>query len=245
MRPVIRFLRLPVDDYLAALELFIRRFRWPHLAALAAAAVFSWWIYVPIHELLHAAGCRLGGGSVTRLEIDPIYGAALLQPFFPWVAVGSEYAGQLTGFDTGGSDLTYLLTDFLPFVLTIIIGVPLLRAAGGWRGTGLTQALLFGAALPVALAPFVSLTGDFYEMGSILVSRLVARGDPGFAVDRWRSDDVFKLIGELFGAGGSGGLADAAGIAASLLLGSMLAFATYAAGTLWPWARRRPPRASG
>ena len=114
---------------------------------------------------------------MTRLEIDPIYGAALLQRFFPFVSVGSAYAGQLTGFDTHGNDLTYLATDFCPFLLTVLVGVPLLRAAPS-RRTPLRVALCLGVALPLAYAPFIAVTGDYYEMGSILVSRLVACVEP-------------------------------------------------------------------
>src|SRR5262249_31229017 len=48
---------------------------------------------------------------------------------FPFVSIGSEYAGQLTGFDTHGSDFTYLVTDAAPFTLTVLLGIPLLRSA--------------------------------------------------------------------------------------------------------------------
>src|SRR4029453_8724891 len=168
---MLALLRLPLDDYVAALRRFAAGWTAARLAALIAAAVISWWIYVPAHELAHAFGCLLGGGTVSRLDIDPLYGAAHLQHVFAFVHVGSDYAGQLSGFDTGGSDLTYLLTDFLPFVATIFIGVPLLHAAARRGQSPIRQAVFFGASLPVAFAPFVSLTGDYYEMGSIVISR--------------------------------------------------------------------------
>lgn len=233
MRRLVQLVRLPVDDYVAALSRFAANRGWRRVAVLLGAAVLSWWVYVPLHELAHACGCLLGGGSVSRLDIDPVYGAALLQRIFPFVNVGSAYAGQLTGFDTRGSDLTYLLTDFLPFLGTILLGVPLLRAAARAGGSPAAQAALFGASLPVAFAPFLSLTGDYYEMGSIVVSRVAAWLAPGFAVPRWRSDDLFKLAGQLFGASGGGGVSDAAGLAASFVLGVVLAFLTYAAGGAW------------
>ena len=110
--------------------------------------------------------------------------------------------------------------------LTVSSGA-VLRAvprAGGWR-----RSILLGAALPIAYAPFVSLIGDYYEMGSILVSRVVAALVPGFAVDRWRSDDLIKLASNL---AAQAGLADVAGLAASLIVGAALAFATYWAGVL-------------
>ncbi len=230
VRSVLNIARLPVDDYLAALDVAVRPPRAAVFAAIAVAGVVSWWIYVPIHELLHAAGCLLGGGEVTRLEIDPMYGAAWLQRWFPFVAVGSDYAGQLTGFDTRGSDLTYLLTDFLPFVLTIVIGVPLLRAAAR-QDDQMGSALRLGAALPIAFAPFISLPGDYYEMGSILATRAAALFSPGFDLQRWRSDDIFRLIEQLR-ASGTATVSDVVGVGAALLIGAVLAFATYAAGTL-------------
>lgn len=227
-------LRLPIDDYLAALDPFVRGLSVATGVAVVAGAAAAWWIYLPVHELLHALGCVAGGGSVTRLEIDAIYGAALLQRVFPFVAVGSAYAGQLTGFDTGGSDLAYLLTDALPFVLTILIGVPALRHAAR-MAPGVRQAMLFGAALPVALAPFISLSGDYYEMGSIVVSRLLAPL-AGLPIERWRSDDTFLLVETL----PDGGWVDGVGIGAALLLGAALAFLTYAAGAGWArWLERR------
>src|SRR5262249_15607941 len=158
-----------------------------------------WWIYVPVHELAHAFGCWIGGGDVTRLEISPVYGAAALQSVFPFVAVGSDYAGQLTGFDTHGNDLTYLFTDFCPFLMTIFVGVPLLRAVTRLERSGLARWVLLGIAIPIAFAPFISLFGDYYEMGSIVVTRVVRFWSPTFELTRWRSDDLFKLAGERLG----------------------------------------------
>src|SRR5258705_6478487 len=79
------------------------------LAALGLA--LGWWVYVPLHELLHAAACLVFGGSVTRLEIDGMYGGGLLARMLPFVVSGSQYAGRLSGFDTHGSDAIYLATD--------------------------------------------------------------------------------------------------------------------------------------
>ena len=200
---------------------------WGAVAVVVASLLVSWWLYVPFHELAHAWGCLLAGGEVTRLEIDRIYGAALLARVVPFVTVGSEYAGRLSGFDTRGSDVTYLVTCALPFVLTVVVGVPLLRAAP--RARGWWRSVALGAAVPMAFAPFVSLPGDYYEMGSILVSRVVSALVPGFAADRWRSDDLVKLVTAL---APEARLSDAAGVAASLLVGVVLAFATYWAGVL-------------
>lgn len=184
------------------------------LAGLAA----GWWLYVPIHELLHAAGCLIAGGSVTRLEIAPLYGGSLLQRVFPFVVAGGEYAGRLSGFDTGGSDLVYLATDLAPFVLTLFPGVWLLRKAGRAG-----RPVLFGLSLPFALAPFLSLPGDAYEIGSILITRL-----PWWVTLRevLRGDDVFQQIETL------AALPDApwGGLVLAALAGVLWALLTCAVG---------------
>jgi hypothetical protein len=48
---------------------------------------------------------------VWRLEIDPLYGGALLARWLPFVEAGGEYAGRLSGFDTAGSDATSGVDD--------------------------------------------------------------------------------------------------------------------------------------
>lgn len=202
------------------------------IIVLILAAAMSWWVYVPVHELLHALGCVLGGGEVTRLELSPLYGAALLQQWLSFIAVGSDYAGQLTGFDTHGSDAVYLLTDLLPFVLTVVLGVPLLKSAveasTTWRA-----ALRLGLGLPIGYAPFISLTGDYYEMGAILVSRGAAYVQPALAPARWRSDDLLRLGETLLRQDNPRLLTDALGMGVAFALGTVLAFATYALGAAW------------
>ncbi len=154
------------------------------LALLGLAA--GWWVYVPLHELLHAAACVAAGGEVSRLEIAPEYGGALLARLFPFITSGSDYAGRLSGFDTHGSDLVYLATDLGPFLLTLYPGVWALRRAGarGWP-------FQLGFSLPFALAPFLSLTGDAYEIGSILVTQGPLWGEA------LRGDDLIKKAQEL------------------------------------------------
>ena len=55
--------------------------RAPHpnvtLGATLLSMVVAWFIYAPIHELLHVLGCVATGGTVSELEIQPIYGGAL------------------------------------------------------------------------------------------------------------------------------------------------------------------------
>jgi hypothetical protein len=180
------------------------------LAIIFLGLLVGWWIYVPVHELLHAAACAVAGGGVSRLEIDSMYGGALLSRVFPFVVSGSEYAGRLSGFDTRGSDWIYLATDIGPFVLTIFPGVWWMRRAAASR-----RAFAFGASLPFAMAPFLSLTGDAYEIGSILVRDPVLRGD-----------DAFKMAAVLSRTPG----APWAGFALAALLGVVWAFLTWWAG---------------
>lgn len=194
------------------------------LAVVLCGMLAGWWVYVPVHELLHAAACAAAGGRVSRLEIDGLYGGGLLARIFPFVVSGGEYAGRLSGFDTRGSDWIYLATDFGPFLLTIFPGVWLLRRAAAAR-----RPLLFGAALPCALAPFLSLTGDAYEIGSIVVTRLPPWQGNGML----RGDDLLRKmaeIGRLMGTGTTGG-APWAGFALAALLGLVWAFLTWGAGS--------------
>ena len=85
------------------------------LLLVAAGLVVGWWVYVPLHELLHAFGCLAAGGEVSRLEIAPVYGGGWLSKLFPFVVPGGPYAGRLSGFDSHGSDWIYLATDLAPF----------------------------------------------------------------------------------------------------------------------------------
>lgn len=186
-----RFLLLPWNDLLWGIERLADR-GLKGLALAGAGLVAGWWLYVPAHELLHAAACMASGGEVTRLEIGPEYGGRILASWFPWVVSGSEYAGRLSGFDTRGSDWRYLATDFGPFVLTLFPGVWALRQAAR-RGF----ALAWGASLPFAMAPFVSLTGDAYEIGSILATRLSLFAPGEAARDLLRGDDLAKVAARL------------------------------------------------
>ena len=226
------FFLSPFVDALRGLDLVLAGSA-KRLLATGFGLLAGWWLYVPVHELLHAAGCAATGGEVHRLEIAPMYGGALLARFVPFVSVGGEYAGRLSGFDTQGSDLTYLATDFAPFVLTLFPGVWLLRRAA--RGE---QAWLFGAALPLALAPIVSLTGDAYEIGSIVVTRLA----PWRAATDLRGDDLFVLVRTVLANPSTRAWL---GLALAQVLGSIWALATcglasWIAGRLGQVAPRAP-----
>jgi hypothetical protein len=182
-RAWLRAAALPLTDAWRGLDRCLARGALA-LAWVAAGLLAGWWVYVPVHELLHAAACRATGGEVRRLEIARLYGGALLARLLPFVTPGGDYAGRLAGFDTRGSDLVYLATDLGPYLLTVFPGVWWLRRAARTR-----RAFAFGAALPVALAPFLSLAGDAYEIGSILITRLPPWTAPA-ARQLLRGDDL-------------------------------------------------------
>jgi hypothetical protein len=217
----------PARELVAGLELCLTR--GARSLVLVMAGLFAgWWVYVPVHELLHAVFCLAAGGRVSRLEIAPLYGGSLLAHVVPLVVPESDYAGRLSGFDTGGSDLVYLATDLGPFLLTLFPGVWALRRAGRRR-----RAVLFGAAIPWAFAPFVSATGDAYEIGSILVTRIPPWTGKAALL---RGDDLLAKLAELAGLPGApwGGALLAAAV------GLLWTFLTYAAGG-WIAARLGQP----
>ena len=218
----------PLHDWMAALDRLPGGARLADLLWVGLGLVVGWYAYVPVHELLHAAGCALSGCTVEILEIAPQYGAAWLQQWFPFIRVGSDYAGRLSGFDTHGSDLRYLATVALPFVLTVWPGIPLLRSCGRRMiGRRPVHGMVTGFSIPLAFAPLISIPGDYYEMGSILVSRLAAFLGFPEAIERWRGDDLPLLVQQRLA---DGMLLDAPGLTGSLLVGLMLAGLTYALG---------------
>lgn len=217
-RPLAAFFRAPALDAWYGLERCLDASGGKGLAWLFAGLLAGYWVYVPLHELGHAFACLAFGGEVTRLEIDSKFGAAFLAKVFPWVESGGEYAGRLSGFDTHGSDLVYLATDLGPFLLTLLPGVWWLRKAGR-----ATHSFFFGASLPFALAPFLSLTGDAYEIGSILVSQ-VPPWNHEMVVTLLRGDDLFKKAPELAAQAG----APWVGFGLATLAGVLWAFGTYA-----------------
>ncbi len=158
---------------------------WP----LVAVVVAAWFITVPIHELLHVAGCLISGGEVMELTIQPMYGGILLSKVFGFITSGGDYAGQLKDFDTGGSDICYFITVSFPFLLTVFLGVPLLSIAARsgsplWHGVGAVHTIL----------PVASITGDYYEMGSIAATRLFGYAHTSEEAALIRGDDLFRVI---------------------------------------------------
>ena len=227
------FFLSPGRDFFLGLEACLSTGRLARLGLVFLSFIFSWWLYVPVHELLHALGCIVSGGTVSRLELSPVYGALFLRRIFPFVSSGSEYAGRLSGFETGGSDAVFLVTDFLPYLLTIFLGVPLLRSIRRGYASPLRKCIAFGAAVPIAYAPFMSVAGDYYEMGSIIVSRSAAAVMPAVRPERWRSDDLFRLADSLFLSEAGWSKQDLSAVVASVVLGVVLSFATYGAGAAW------------
>lgn len=219
-----------------------------------AATALSWFVYVPVHEMLHAAGCGITGGEAREIEIAPLYGGRWLEKWIPRVRSGGDHAGRLTSFRTRGSDLRYLATDAAPYILSVL-AVPLLRLATRRR-----RILIGAMALVPALAPFLGLAGDYYEMGSVLVTRAASPGapapEPGEeppGLMRIRTDDPIALLGRLeAGPSGTldgfpGGLPGAvAAMALAGLTGMVLAFLTYGLGDLlgrwWVPPASTPPR---
>jgi hypothetical protein len=229
----------PFSDVMASLEHVMgvaKPFRPTCIMLISLLA--TWFIYVPIHELLHVVGCVVPGGTVTELQIDAKYGGAILANVFDFVTPASQYAGRLTGFDTQGSDWIYLATVFGPFILTIIFGVPLMRIC-----TRRKHPILFGSAVVIGLAPFYQIANDYFEMGSITVTRvatLLGAGSGGIAFEPLRSDDVFRTIEEVFNKAPALGLDSplrlAAGVGimlASFLTSVLMAFVTYYLGSLF------------
>lgn len=223
----------PLHDFFDAMESCLADGKPLYVLVILLSAVASWWVYVPLHELLHALGCVLSGGKVEQLEISGIYGASLLKKVFPFISAGSDYAGRLTGFDTGGSDFTFFVTDLFPYALTVFIGVPLLKSIPSYNSSSVSRSIRFGLAAPLAYAPFMSVFGDYYEMGSILISRLASSGAPGLPPDRWRSDDLFRLVHRLLASRAQAHAFDAVVVISSLLAGAILVFTTYWAGALF------------
>lgn len=162
--------------------------------------VALWGFYVPLHELFHALGCLISGGEVWEIELSVWSGGGILGSVFPLFKPVASFGGRLSGYSTGGSDWVYFLTDLFPYFPTMIFGTYLLR-----RGSSPPRPSVLALGMILALAPFISIPGDYYEMGSILVSDLVrwilsANGVGGLvnSVDLIRSDDIISLSSQIF-----------------------------------------------
>lgn len=170
MKNLIRTIALqPLRDTMAALEpIVLVKSPAKALGPPLIALVIIWTIYVPLHELLHAAGCVITGGDFDELQISWRYGGTIFAQFFDFVVSESNYAGRLSQFDVKCSDFCYFWTVFLPFVPTVLLGVPLMKLARRRR-----RPIMFAAGVVIGLAPFYQLPGDYMELGSITVTRIV------------------------------------------------------------------------
>jgi hypothetical protein len=208
--------------FLAALEAGTAMKKRPMISFIwfALALLVGWHVYVPLHEFLHVAGCFLAGGRVLELQLHPVYGGTLFEKVVPFVRAETGQAGRLVRFDTGDSDLVYFVTDLAPFLLTALAALPCLRKACLTGGVGWLSA---GAILLVALV--VSLPGDLYEMGSLLVGNLLAAlnlvSDSNL-VAALRSDDLFALLSEFRVRFPVHSLAWGVAVGASLLMGVLI-----------------------
>jgi hypothetical protein len=205
---------------------------------LLVSVVVTWFVYVPIHELLHVAGCVVTGGTVTELIMGREYGADFLARFFPFITPQSgQYAGRVTGFEPNG-DVGYFVTVFAPYILTLFPGIWLVGHAAYTR-----KFWLFGPGIVVGLAGFYNLTGDYFEMGTILSTRivdLISGGNASASINAFwemRSDDLFHLISEISETPANYGMTTGGGIATTLtvivsglILAVWLAGVTYIAG---------------
>ena len=156
--------------------------------------ILFWHLYVPVHELLHVAGCLLGGGEVSALTLKPQYGGLILKKLFPFVVSESEYAGRLTGFTTPNS-WAYALVDFFPFTLSLF-GITLIAYCKRKRA-----AVLLGLGFILAFVPFMSIPGDYYEAVSLATTRMAEFLHPALPKGVLVSDDIFRSIGALHEAG--------------------------------------------
>ncbi|MHC5110250.1 MAG: hypothetical protein ACYTHJ_10270 [Planctomycetota bacterium] len=188
-----RFFRLPVDDVLSGMgHVMVGTSPGRAMAPMIITMIATWFVYVPIHELLHAYGCVWTGGEISTLEIKSYYFGNLMKEYFPFVVVGSDYAGRLSGFDTKANDWIYLATVFAPFTLSVLFGVCMLRLCTKSRRTW-----LFGPSIVLGMAPFYNIQGDYYEMASIMITRVLTMFSGGGHPPRFeglRSDDIFTLF---------------------------------------------------
>ena len=160
------------------------------LLVLLLVFFISFWVYVPIHELMHAFATILVGGEVRELAIDATYGGVFFAKIFPFVVSESDYAGQLTDFTTPNK-FAYFIVDMFPYLLSLP-GVLLIRLAAKYK-----RLWLFSLGFLLMLVPMTQIFGDFYEAASLGIGELMSLVNPNLDPDLIVSDDMFKLLGEI------------------------------------------------
>jgi hypothetical protein len=100
------------------------------------------------------------------------------------------------------------------------------------------SAVLFGPAVVLLAAPLISLPGDYYEMGSVLVSGALGMAGATGA-EALRHDDLMRLIGEFGGRFPEHRAGWALAVGGSALVGFALASLTLAGSHAWAgWVTR-------
>jgi len=179
---------------LQVLETLMARGRSQDLLVLMLVFVAGFFLYTPLHELMHAGAAILMGGSVSELAIAPLFGGKLLARILPFVVAESEYAGQLTGFSVPNR-LAYAVVDGAPYLLSLP-GVALLEAAR--RRVSLP---LGGLGFLVTWIPLTQFSGDFFEAWSLILSYAHAGLLAGTEAKDFVSDDAFRQSAFLLGQG--------------------------------------------
>ncbi len=197
------------------------------LIRIMVGLICGWFVYVPVHELLHVAGCLLGGGTVTTLQIQPLYGGTILESIFSFVEAGGDYAGRLSDFDTGESDWVYALTVASPLILAVPAFLGMVRAAAA------SSPFFFGFLIVPALSPLLSLTGDLLELSTLALHQVW----PAVETRALVSDDLFRLLASPPQGGWT--LGAAVFVAAAQILAVVMALALLCASD---WLARKKGR---
>ena len=191
----------PIDAVKQGVSLFFRTFEdilnetgYKGLFKIFLGLILFWHLYVPVHEMLHVAGCLLSGGEVETLTLKAQYGGLILQKVFPFVTAESEYAGRLTGFKTPNA-WAYALVDFFPYTLSLF-GITLIACCRRKK-----MAFFLGLGIILAFVSFISIPGDYYEAVSLFTTQVAKAINPSLQADVLVSDDVFRSIKRLWEAG--------------------------------------------
>ena len=196
---------------LLTLEQVINEAGYKGLFKILLGLILFWHLYVPVHELLHVAGCLLGGGEVESLTLKPQYGGLILQ---------SEYAGRLTGFTTP-NPWVYAMVDFFPYSISFF-GITLITYCRRKK-----MAVLLGLGIILAFVPFISIPGDYYEAVSLATTQVAEAINPSLQTDVLVNDDVFRSIKQLWEGGNLDWMVGIL-VFLGLMLATYLAFLTLA-----------------
>ena len=187
----IKAIRQGFSIFLSAFEIVLEHKGYKALLWMLAGVLLFWHIYVPVHEMLHVAGCLLGGGEVSALNLKPQYGGLLLSKFFSFVIPASGYAGRLTGFQTPNA-WSHALVDFFPYSISLF-GICIIRLSEKRNSP-----FFLGLGFILTFVPLISIPGDYYEAVSLLTTRVASYWNPSLPAEALISDDVFRSVGILW-----------------------------------------------